>query len=94
MLGAQLSFTSKVISAAATPSAQYGQIYEGPGAKAPPPPPIKELRSREKEKVTAAKRYAVDQSDRNVILRQALETQQQVEHFFRFFIYISPFQEI
>ena len=85
--GTHLSLTGKVTAAAGQPMSQYGPLLQGPGAlRRPVPYQLRKLRTREKDRLDSAKKCAVENSDRAIILRQALQIQQQV-----FTLHLMPF---
>lgn len=61
---------------------QYGQVLEGPGAKRDVKPfTTPKLNAAQAEDIQRAKKYAMEQSIKSVLVRQTIAHQQQVSDF-------------
>ena len=65
---------------------QIGQVMEGPGSKRDKAGPPK-LSSSQQDAIQKAKKYAMEQSIKSVLVKQTIAHQQQVNHLFYLYIF-------
>lgn len=70
---------------AETNARQFGPILAGPGAKREKKPySLPKLSHSQKDSLQRARKYAMEQSIKSVLLKQTIAHQQQVGHFSKF----------